>query len=235
MPILFDLDDTLLDDASTQDIYLGQLLDLYRAELAFESVASFRVAWRAAIERHFARYLSGELSMLEQRRARIRELFAEPEMSDARTDVVVAEFLKKYEAAWRLFPDVVRTLDALAGTPLGVITNGAPEQQLKKLHALGIADRFDVIVVSEAVGYAKPQRQIFEHACEQLGCAPEDCVFVGDDWARDVGGSAAVNMTPIWRNHGERVAAREGVLAVSALSELLERDDVRARIDRVRR
>lgn len=227
MPILFDLDDTLLDDRGAQEVYLSRLLELYAGELVYDSKTAFHMAWRAAIERHFARYLSGDITLAEQRRARIRDVFCQPTMIDARADEIVAEFLLAYEAAWRLFPDVVQCLDALQEATLGVITNGNEDQQIGKLRATGILDRFSIVVVSESVGHAKPQREIFEHACSRLGCTAHECVFVGDDWARDVEGAAAVGMTPIWLDRLGAGAPRDGVLVINSLGQLTQTPPVR--------
>ncbi|HXR44518.1 MAG TPA: hypothetical protein VN759_06905 [Pseudolysinimonas sp.] len=41
-------------------------------------------------------------------------MFQAPGLSDVETDRRTAEFLESYEANWRLFDDVVPTLDALA-------------------------------------------------------------------------------------------------------------------------
>jgi len=41
-------------------------------------------------------------------------------------------------------------------------------------------DMFDVMVISGEVGMRKPEPRIFEHTCELLGLAPQDCVFVDD-------------------------------------------------------
>jgi putative hydrolase of the HAD superfamily len=235
MPILFDLDDTLLDDRAGQHVYLAQIFDSHRADLPYESLAAFHAVWRDAVERSFSRYLAGELTIVEQRQVRVREVFGQPSMPQVRVDAFIAEYLAAYEASWRLFPDVLATLDALEGTPLGIITNGHQQQQLKKLRSLGILERFEVVVVSEAVGHSKPQRQIFEYACAKLGCAPRDCAFIGDDWARDIGGASAANMTPIWRNHADRAEQRDGVLAINALAELIERADARDAIAHARR
>jgi putative hydrolase of the HAD superfamily len=223
VPILFDLDDTLLDDYGGQEVYLKALYARHRANLPFDAQAQFNAAWRAAIERHHDRYLAGEISLLEQRRARVREVFGRPEMPDVEVDLFVTEFLVAYEASWRLFDDVLPTLDALGSATLGLITNGSHEQQMKKLERTGIADRFSVVVFSDTVGHAKPAPEIFHHACAQLGCAPGDCVFVGDDWARDIAGARGAGMTPIWlrRRRAGSAGAREDVTTIETLAQLV--------------
>jgi putative hydrolase of the HAD superfamily len=55
---------------------------------------------------------------------------------------------------------------------------------------------FDGIVISGEVGMHKPQPEIFELACERVGLAPADCVFV-DDLRENCEGAEAVGMTAI--------------------------------------
>ena len=119
-------------------------------------------------------------------------------LSDADCDELTGEFLQIYEANWRLFDDVVPALDRLAHLPLGVITNGLDAQQRQKLELLGIADRFKVIVTSDATKLSKPDPRIFHHAAAAIGARPEQCVHVGDDWRRDVEGATAAGFRAIW-------------------------------------
>lgn len=62
---------------------------------------------------------------------------------------------------------------------------------------LGLAGLLDAIVVSEEVGYRKPQPEIFLHALAQLGVEPEHAMFVGDRLDTDVQGAARVGMTTV--------------------------------------
>ena len=210
MAILFDLDDTLLDDRGAQDVYLGRLYANHRSEMN-RSEPEFRQAWRAAIDRHFQRYVRGEISLVDQRRARVRDAFDRPELGDLDADRIVDEFVAGYEAAWRLFPEVLCVLDALRGIPLGVITNGNGEQQRKKLEQTGILDRFSTVVVSEEIGVAKPSPRIFHHACAALQLAPASCSFVGDDWERDIEGALGAGLGAIWLDRDGTGRRRERI------------------------
>lgn len=219
MAILFDLDDTLLDDAGAQDVYLPALHAAWRDRLPHDEPA-FRRVWAEALDRHFPRYLSGELTFIGQRRARMRDVFVTPDLSDDDADAAVAEFLATFERSWRLFPDVVPTLDALRGTPLAIVTNGHEAQQVRKLERMGIRDRFAVVVASDTAGAAKPERRMFEVACAALGVPPSACAFVGNDFACDVVGPRAAGLTPIWlRRDGGRVA---DVHCIASLAELID-------------
>ena len=48
-------------------------------------------------------------------------------------------------------------------------------QEMAEIHAL-----FDEIIESSVVGVRKPEVRFYEIACERLGVAPEECVFLDD-------------------------------------------------------
>jgi epoxide hydrolase-like predicted phosphatase len=97
-----------------------------------------------------------------------------------------------------------------AGIKTGLISNS---------WGLGIYDRapvdlFDETVISGDVGLHKPQREIYELACERLAVTPGDCVFV-DDLRENVEGAEAAGMTAILhRDSTETVAQLEELLGV---------------------
>jgi HAD superfamily hydrolase (TIGR01509 family) len=68
------------------------------------------------------------------------------------------------------------------------------------LRTAGVVDLFDVIVVSDAIGWRKPRPEIFEAALRQLGVAPGDALFVGDRADIDVVGAQRMGMAVAWVN-----------------------------------
>ena len=56
----------------------------------------------------------------------------------------------------------------------------------------------ETVVVGGELPYSKPHPFAFEYVCKQLGCAPEDCAYVGDHPINDVDGSRNAGMTAIW-------------------------------------
>ena len=95
-------------------------------------------------------------------------------------------------SAWRIFDDVLATLDALAsgGFKLGVISNW-DERLRPLLRQLKLCDYFEAIIVSHDVGFAKPSPLIFQHAAEKLALAPGAILHVGDSPEMDVEGARA--------------------------------------------
>jgi len=66
---------------------------------------------------------------------------------------------------------------AYATALLSNSTVGAREQEEERYH---FAEMTDLIVYSHEVGVAKPERRIYELACERLGIEPAEMLFVDD-------------------------------------------------------
>jgi FMN phosphatase YigB (HAD superfamily) len=80
------------------------------------------------------------------------------------------------------------------------------------LRDAGVADLFDAVVVSDAVGWRKPRPEIFDVALKQLGVAPRDALFVGDRADIDVVGAQRIGMPVAWVNR-DRAPLPAGITA----------------------
>lgn len=216
--IFFDIDGTLIDHASASAAASARLFDHFATEIPFAR-AEFPTIWESALMKHFNRFCRGEITIWEQRRARIRDVFANPELSDHECDVRYRVFIRHYESLTEPFDDAAPALEQLECKRLGIISNGAREQQIGKLQRAGLLRYFSVMVFSEDVGLGKPAPAIFLEACKRAGDDPTDCIHVGDDLTCDVEASGAVGMTPIWIDRTGESADFEG-LKVSSLAEL---------------
>jgi putative hydrolase of the HAD superfamily len=123
-------------------------------------------------------------------------------------------------SAWRIFEDVEPTLNALRkrGLKLGVISNW--DDRLRPLlHALGLADQFEVIVISCEVGASKPERLIFEAAVKQLGVPAQAILHVGDNFEMDVAGANAAGLRGV---QVDRQASPLSEAQIGSLGDLLK-------------
>lgn len=95
----------------------------------------------------------------------------------------------------RALPGAAELLErlAIAGSRLVVISNGYAPYQEPVLRALGLFDFFDAVVTPDRVGYAKPDRRIFE-AAGHLD------VFVGDTLLHDILGARQAGIEAVWVN-----------------------------------
>ena len=219
--VFFDIDDTLVDDAAATRAGTIGLFGRYRDQLTGGDELLLQ-RWDALKAQHFGRFLRGEISYSGQRRARIRDLFSRTsgKMPDAEADEIFSVYRELYESGWRLFPDVVDTLNALSRCRLGVISNGSSVQQRRKLAAVGVLDRFAVVAVSEDVGVAKPHARIFKAACQAVGAAPSACMHVGDrlDW--DALGACQAGLRGVWLDRRGEGHGPAGITAITRLTEL---------------
>jgi putative hydrolase of the HAD superfamily len=66
------------------------------------------------------------------------------------------------------------------------------------LRKLGVNRFFSAVLVSEDVGWRKPNRKIFQEALRRLGVKAEETVYVGDSPTEDIEGGAAAGMRTIF-------------------------------------
>lgn len=62
----------------------------------------------------------------------------------------------------------------------------------------GLSNAFDVVIDSGRVGVSKPDPRIFMLALEKLDLRPEQAVFIGDSYERDMVPAAGIGMKTIW-------------------------------------
>jgi putative hydrolase of the HAD superfamily len=220
MVILFDLDDTLVDHAGAASVAIRALYAAHGAPLGL-SASDFTERWLALTEQAMDAFARGELSMVGQRRFRVRAMF-DATLSDDAADALYRAYLEVYQRSWQLFSDVVPCLEALGGHRLGVITNGSREQQHNKLATTGIAHRFEVVLTPEPPLRGKPAPDLFFAAAAGLRVHPRDCVVVGDHLDRDVLAAERAGMTGVWlTREGVPVSAdAAGVQRIRSLEEL---------------
>jgi putative hydrolase of the HAD superfamily len=95
-------------------------------------------------------------------------------------------------------PGVRETLSELRkrGLRNGLISNCTEDVALVWAES-AFAPLFDVAVLSATARCMKPDRQIYERACAELGVEPSECMFVGDGANDELRGAAEVGMTPV--------------------------------------
>ena len=95
--------------------------------------------------------------------------------------------------------ETIEVLEALYGNyKLGLVSNGGSLSQHSKIDHVGISKYFDEIIVSDDVGYNKPQREIFDLMAQRLGVQNEECMMVGDVFSTDILGAIRAGMMPVW-------------------------------------
>jgi putative hydrolase of the HAD superfamily len=100
-----------------------------------------------------------------------------------------------------LYPETLATLNALQeqGIRLGIVTDGLASVQRRKIAALRLDRRMDVVVCTDELGNdcAKPSTVPFEVATTLLGVPPEHVAYVGDDMGKDFAGPNQLGMKTV--------------------------------------
>ena len=90
------------------------------------------------------------------------------------------------------------------GVPWGIVTNGASSQRVK-CEAAGLSKLAPFILISEEIGYAKPDPRIFGDALRSTGLStPEQVMFVGDNPEVDIDGAKSFGMKAAWVRRGRQ-------------------------------
>ncbi|MDQ1010994.1 putative hydrolase of the HAD superfamily [Streptomyces sp. V4I23] len=223
--VIWDIDDTLFDyDSADREAALGHL----EAEGCLAAYASPEAAfthWRDVMERVFGRFLAREITFAEHRRERVRTILAVARpglrLTGEEADQWYARYELRYEAAWRIFPDVLPALDALTpGYRHGILSNSGLRDQERKLRAFGIHDRFEAVLCADELGLSKPAPEAFHAACEALGVRPDEAAYVGDRPDTDALAATTAGLTGIWLDRCGAVPAPTGIPRISTLAQL---------------
>ena len=231
--IIFDLDGTLVDDEHAVEIAPETFRSQYREWLPMSS-QDLKRQWMALLDLHFGRYLAGEISMQEQRRARLRDVFetAIPVLPDKHADEMFAVYERAYRQAWIPFSDAVPALAALTPFRLAVLTNGNLALQVEKLQNAGLLEYFTDVFASSEIGFAKPHPEAFQEACRRLGIEPGRCIYIGDNLKTDAEGSFAAGLVSVWLNRVPSGGVpSEGIPIIHSLAELPELLRTNGRLD----
>ena len=104
----------------------------------------------------------------------------------------------------RITPDTHRALTAAraAGHRVVIVTNGMVGQQEGKIRTSGLDALVDGWVVSEGVGYRKPEAGIFHAAAALVGEPLDGAWVIGDRDDADIAGAHALGLASVWLHLG---------------------------------
>lgn len=221
--ILFDLDETLLDDDAGMRLAVADVVSQLAGRDARIHPGALERTFLGVSDAFWTRAGSAA-GVRDGHEARIR-VWREALQAcgyEATAATIAATLYADARARhYRLFPDVLDVLGALKlRAQLALVTNGAASTQHAKVHVTGIKSFFDSIVISGEVGIGKPDPRIFRLALTQLGCPAHNAVHVGDSLEHDVAGARAAGLAAVWLNRRPAAPAERVVQEISSLLEL---------------
>ncbi|WP_301098437.1 pyrimidine 5'-nucleotidase [Otariodibacter sp.] len=192
--ILFDADETLFSFNSF--LGLKSMLLKYGINFTLEDYDEFqsinKPLWIA--------YQNNEIEAKDIQQIRFKKL---SEQTGVEPLILNNQLMEEMATLSHPLEGVKSTLDKLYGIiNMGIITNGFNALQQKRLMNTQMDKYFDIVVVSEMVGEAKPSSKIFEFAFAKMGSIKkEKILMVGDTLTSDIQGGINVGVDTCWFNH----------------------------------
>ncbi|KGE18985.1 HAD family hydrolase [Paenibacillus wynnii] len=206
LAIFFDLDDTLYNHLVPFRDGVREVLGLTENAV---NIADLFHRVRHHSDLLWPKYLQGELELEETRLLRMELAFAEFGLDlnrEMAAEVQAAYIDRQYKI--KLIDGVLPQLQRFisGGHTVGIITNGPEDHQMKKIRALGVDKLIpeDRIFISDAVGIAKPDPEIFAYVNRKTETTPEHCLYIGDTWGNDVVGALEAGWKVCWYNPRDR-------------------------------
>lgn len=201
--VLFDLDHTLFDFEASKAAAFEQVLsgvgvaDPSKLLDVFEQVE--RPLWNGLEQ--------GSLTLETLNDERFRMLCGTPQFRSATSlspdpQDLASDYLGWLGKSGGLLPGARAVLDALLGNcRMALVSNGYGVVQRARLNNFDLGKYFEVVVVSDEVGAAKPHPDFFSETFKQLGNPPKtSALMVGDSLTSDMAGGSNYGIKCCWFN-----------------------------------
>lgn len=195
--ILFDADNTLLDFDKAQRLSFNEVLKYYGYQYSDQTFKQYEV-----INQNL--WHQFELGLIEKKvvqEKRFLEFFSVlgEKVDGAQADSVYQENLSKQ---YWLMPNAEKICKVLSQHAiLVIVTNGVGKTQRLRIANSKIAKLMSYVIVSEDIGYSKPNINFFTETFKVIGRSKNDSILiVGDSINSDIQGGINVGIDTCWYN-----------------------------------
>lgn len=199
--LFFDLDRTLWDFDKNSEEAIRDLYDKHSLQLKLGvGLYEFFQEYVGINHELWAVYRMGQITKDELRLQRFHSTFRTFNYNNPGLALLFNDdYVELCSSKSNLIPFSIEVLDYLKPNyTMHIITNGFVEAQQVKMDNCGLAYYFDEIIVSDGLGYRKPDKRIFDYAFEKSGATAENSIMIGDDYGSDILGAKAVGMDQIY-------------------------------------
>lgn len=225
--IYFDLDDTLLDHKSAEQ---QALKDVHAHFEIFQDIEPENLidVYHRVNSRQWKLYSRNKLTREQLQRNRFEETLQELNLDSSRYDEIGSYYMQQYREHWQWMDGARNAFEHIRRRhDVGILTNGFAETQHKKFEKFGFYESAKHLVVSEEIGYLKPDPRVFEHATELAGFEPEEILYVGDSYSSDIVGGSNFGWNTAWfTTNGNTKQQNKADFVFKDFSDLNKRLDV---------
>ena len=176
--IFIDADETLFDFQAGERVAAGRVLEFLkiRESGALEAYSEINAAlWRD---------LEKGLTTQAQLKVRRFELLMERYGAGGDPAAAAEYYVEALSEQSMLLPGALEAVERIAEVlPVSIVTNGISKVQRGRMGRSPLRHLIKDFVVSEEIGFAKPDPRVLEIALRGLGVAPRDALMAGDGMA----------------------------------------------------
>jgi 2-haloacid dehalogenase len=229
--VLLDADNTLFDydkaeAEALEETFAHTIPDVPRTHAT--------AAYREINARYWKLFEQGSVTAVGLQSGRWKDLFQQLGQR-ADPSAAAAAYLERLSTKTHFLPGAAALVSELARrVPLGLVTNGLSLVQRGRLARSGIGGHFSAVLISEELGFAKPDLRFFLAAAGALNVPADQLLCVGDSPAADIAGARGAGIDACWFSPSGAPWPGPGEpprYTVRALSDVLPLVDV-ARSDR---
>lgn len=203
--VYFDLDDTLYDQLQPFRLALASTTSLTKHVIGSLHIEDLYKRIRRHSDLLWEKYVNGEMTLEELRNRRTVAAFSDIGIKISAEAAAMLQRNYELEQSRLMLREGVQELFEqlqACGIDIGLITNGPVEHQMKKIHALELLKWVAEpnAYISDGIGIAKPNPEVFYHVQRNTAHRPDQLVYVGDAWHNDIAPSFQAGWTPIWLN-----------------------------------
>jgi putative hydrolase of the HAD superfamily len=222
--LFFDLDHTLWDFEKNSSDTLSELFALHRLEqFGLFNLETFLSTYNEVNRSLWDLYNHGKITTETLREKRFTDSFLRLGLKkELHPEKIADQYLEICPGKTALFPNATRVLDYLSGKyRLGIITNGFPDTQERKLKNCGLFPYFDQVIISGQVGFSKPSKGIFDFAVNAAEASYSESLMIGDNLEADVRGATNAGMDAVWFNEQKKQEKHKARYEINDLKDLL--------------
>jgi putative hydrolase of the HAD superfamily len=203
--VLFDLDQTLIDFITMKiEACRSAIKEMRKKGLKINEKDGLRklmeTYFECGIESDiaFTRFLEGEIGK------------ADPIILQAG----IATYIKTKPKFLKPYPYVLETLEMLKffNIKLGIVTDAPRNKGMARINAMNIAHYFDFIITFDDTGVTKKEELPMKLAMKKLNLYPEEILFVGDSFVRDIQPAKKLGMKTLHVKSCEDLKSVKGLL-----------------------
>jgi 2-haloacid dehalogenase len=219
--LLFDADGTLFDYDRAEAIALEKTFQHVGAPFEQSYLNEYQ-----QINRQIWQALEQKQITPDVLRTRRFELLFEKIGVTLSAEVFSEAYLKHLADCGELNEGAQDVLETLHGKyRFAILTNGLQAVQRRRLARSPIHDHIAALVISEEVGFAKPERGFFDAAFARLGNPAKDRVLmIGDSLTSDIQGASDYGIDMCWYNPARQLRPASPMITyeITHLRELIE-------------